>query len=224
MSPNHASASHRAGRRRHEGQLGLTLIELLVSMTILAIIGGSIAGAFAIGFVTLSPTGAQAKLVGNHDLLAFEQQIGADVARADCLAFPGVAIPSPCGSGKTGFPSKCQSGYLLCVAWYDPDPTLMNAPCHTVTYSDSGAFVQRSDDHGAPERISTGDLTLAISSWKSTVINGYTWASQLTLKASQKSAAGAPTPRANPAIASYVLVPLVADPNSPVLPAGTSPC
>ena len=44
----------RTGRRRQE--LGLTLIEMIVSVAVLAIIGGVMAGAFGIGYHVVGRT------------------------------------------------------------------------------------------------------------------------------------------------------------------------
>jgi prepilin-type N-terminal cleavage/methylation domain-containing protein len=221
----------RPAHRRRRGQLGLTLTELLVALAILSTIAGSIAGAFAIGFKILGPTGAQATLVGNHDLLAFEQQIGADVARADCLAAPGqTSIPTgigACAPSVQHNPSSCSSSqyttYLLCLAWYAPGAS--RPTCHTVTYwqHPGTKVVQRSDlTTGTTARIATGGLTVT-ASWTPTATsnNGYKWTSSVKVVVTQQSITGAPAATKAPTTTFY-LVPLAADPLSPVLPAG--PC
>ncbi len=101
----------------------MTLIELLVSLAILAIISGTLATAFYVGFRVLGTTGAQARFVGDNDLMAFEQQIGADVNRAVCLKSPQVSNPAVipsggCTSSVAASTSTCQPGALLCLAWY----------------------------------------------------------------------------------------------------------
>jgi prepilin-type N-terminal cleavage/methylation domain-containing protein len=220
------------------GQLGLTLTELLVAMAILAAIAGSLAGAFAIGFRILGPTGAQATLTGNHDLLAFEQQIGADVARADCLASPGdppsVPVQTSIPTGgctnsvlKAGG-STCGASYFLCLAWYVPGAS--PATCHTVTYwqrLDGTGIFERSDLNlttGATTtaRIATGGLKV-IASWtpSPTSNNGYSWTTKVTVVVTQQAIAGARA-AAKPPKTTFYLVPLAADPLSPVVPAG--PC
>jgi prepilin-type N-terminal cleavage/methylation domain-containing protein len=229
-----STAPRRSPAPRRGSQIGMTLTELLVSMAILAAISGSIAGAFAIGFKVLSPTGAQATLVGNHDLLAFEQQIGADVARADCLASSGppvqTSIPTtgctssvmrPAGAGG----STCGSSYFLCVAWYVPGAS--PATCHTVTYSQLAGtgVVERSDlTTGRNARIATGGL-LVTASWTPTATsnNGYRWTNKVKVVVTQQAITGAKA-AAKPATTTFYLVPLAADPLSPVLPAGSSPC
>jgi prepilin-type N-terminal cleavage/methylation domain-containing protein len=224
----------RARRQARRGQLGLTLTELLVAISILAAIAGSIAGAFAIGFRVLGPTGAQATLTGNHDLLAFEQQIGADVARADCLASTGPPVQTSIPSGgctnsvsKAGG-STCGSSYFLCLAWYVPGAS--PATCHTVTYwqrSDGTGIIERSDlnlttGSTTTARIATGGLTVT-ATWtpSATSNNGYSWTSKVTVVVTQQAIPGARA-AANPPSTTFYLVPLAADPLSPVVPSG--PC
>jgi prepilin-type N-terminal cleavage/methylation domain-containing protein len=234
----------RSPRPSRQGQFGMTLTELLVSMAILAAISGSIAGAFAIGFKVLSPTGAQATLVGNHDLLAFEQQIGADVARADCLASIGppvqTSIPTTGCTNSVMRPirsggSTCGSSYFLCLAWYVPGAYVPGAPpatCHTVTYSAQAAtqVVDRSDFNSSTgvtktARIATGGLSVQ-ATWGppiATSNNGYGWTNKVKVVVTQQAIAGAKA-AAKPPQTTFYLVPLAADPLSPVLPAGASPC
>jgi prepilin-type N-terminal cleavage/methylation domain-containing protein len=220
----------RAKRHRLRSQLGLTLSELIVAMAVLSIIAGSIAGAFGIGLRLIGPTGAPARLTGNSDLLAFEQQIGADIARADCLRAPGqTSIPSPsttvCTLSVQASPSTCGSGYSLCLAWWVP-----GSVCHTVTYSQqSNGAVVRSDvtpTSNTPARIATGGLTIA-ATWTPTStsnnIPSYKWAKAVQIIVTQQGIAGAPAVK-QPVTTTFQLVPLTADPLSPVLPGGTSPC
>jgi prepilin-type N-terminal cleavage/methylation domain-containing protein len=217
-----------AGRRqrhRHRGQLGLTLTELLVAIAILAIIGGSLAGAFGIGLRLLGPTGAQAKLTGNADLLAFEQHIGADVARADCLAAPGMqSIPT--GGCQRSVPSTCApSQYSLCLAWYVP-----GSACHIVAYwQQSDGTLVRSDlttntNTNTTTRIATGGLKIA-ASWTPEVTSngGYKWTKQVTIAVTQQGISGAPA-ATQPVKTTFQLVPLAADPLSAALPGGVSSC
>jgi prepilin-type N-terminal cleavage/methylation domain-containing protein len=231
--PAAVSRVDRPRRSRLRGQLGLTLTELLVAIAVLSIIAGSIAGAFGIGLRLLGPTGAPARLTGNSDLLAFEQQIGADVARADCLAAPGqTSIPT---TGCTAWSSTCgtafsqssnPTGYVLCLAWY-----VRGFACHTVTYSQqsNGTVVRK--DNNTSARIATGGLQVA-ATWTpvSTSNNSYKWTKQVTITVKQVTIAGAPAAKIGqvlqPVNTTFQLVPFAADPLSPVL-AGVgviSPC
>src|SRR3989442_10311735 len=92
-------------RRARSDQSGFTLVELLVSVIILALIGVSIAAAFTVGFHVLGNRGDQVALAGSNDVLALEQQLGRDIARADCLAASGQTTipryPSAAGCQKS---------------------------------------------------------------------------------------------------------------------------
>jgi prepilin-type N-terminal cleavage/methylation domain-containing protein len=209
------------GRRR--GQLGFTLPELLVALAILAIISGSLASAFEIGLRLLGPTGAQATLTGNHDLLSFEQQIGADVARADCLAAPGLtSVPTGgCASFLSSVQNCAQSQDKLCLAWYVP-----GSQCHAVTYlqRSDGTIVRSDNINSSSARIATGGLTI-IPSWSParTSSNSYSWTKWVTITVIQTGIARAPAAKV-PVQTTFQLVPLAADPLSLALPAGTSRC
>ncbi|MEO8899615.1 MAG: prepilin-type N-terminal cleavage/methylation domain-containing protein [Candidatus Dormibacter sp.] len=215
----------RAPDPRRRGEHGLTLTELLVVIAILAVIGGSLAGAFGIGLRLLAPTGAQATLTGNADSLAFEQQIGADIARAHCLAAPSMqAVPTGgCQRSVQNSPSSCApSGYSLCLAWYVP-----GSSCHTVTYwQQSDGTVLRSDlsTSNNTTRIATGGLKIAATWTPAPTSNGdYQWTKQVTITITQRAIPGAPAP-AQPTPTTFRLVPLAADPLSAALPGGASPC
>jgi hypothetical protein len=208
----------------------MTLIELLVTMTILATIVGSIGGAFAIGFRVLGPGSAPAQLTGNNDLIAFEQQIGADINRAVCLASPGppaqTAIPTGgCKNSIQNSPSTCgapfssanPTGYLLCLAWYVP-----GSACHTITYSQMTAsgVILRADSSGPSSRIGTGGLSLA-ATWTptATTTNAYQWALQVKVAVTQQGKAVV-----TPEKTTFYLAPLVTDPLSPAVPGASIPC
>jgi prepilin-type N-terminal cleavage/methylation domain-containing protein len=230
--PRHdAMSGHLLRRIRHRHQLGMTLMELLVTMSILATIVGSIAGAFAIGFHVLNPANAPAQLIGNNDLIAFEQQIGGDVNNAVCLASPGppaqIAIPSGgCVNSVQKNPSTCGSplsianptGYLLCLAWYVPG----TATCHTVTYAQmaGSGIILRTDSAGNRSRVGTGGLSLT-ATWTaaSTTTNGYQWTTQVMVTLTQRGAQVA-----KPQSTTFYLAPLVADPLSPAVPGASIPC
>jgi prepilin-type N-terminal cleavage/methylation domain-containing protein len=216
--------------RRRRGQHGFTVTELLVSIAILGAIGASMAGAFAIGFRTLGPGGAQAKLTGSNDLIAFEQQIGADVARAVCLAAPTqTSIPTTgCTASIGKSPSTCGtvSSYLLCLAWYVPGTTT----CHTVTYAQqagTGVVLRRdlndTTNASSTTRVGTGSLNLA-ASWtpSPTTNNAYKWTSRVAIVTAQvNNRIRLPQ---KPASTTFYLVPLAADPVSPAVAGGTIPC
>src|SRR5437660_8874513 len=95
----------RTGRHRHE--LGLTLIEMIVSIAVLIIVGGAMAGAFGIGYHVVAKGGPSDRLTGAHDFMVLEQQLGKDGARAACAQVNGGTVygknlTSTC-SANTGY-------------------------------------------------------------------------------------------------------------------------
>lgn len=126
-----------AERRRHRGERGLTLIELIVSIAILAVIGTVVAAAFSVGLKAVSAHGATDRLAGAHDLMALEQQLGQDGARASCIEVGGhvygrtatTCAPST-GYGRV---SACTSA-VLCIAW----PQLSDFACQVAAYTETG--------------------------------------------------------------------------------------
>ena len=208
-------ASTMLSRRR--GERGFTLIEVLVSIAILAIIFGSVAAAVQAGVRALGAGGAGARLTGSHDVIALEQQLGADIARADCIATPSQSTPSAGSScSVSGFPTTCGTNFLLCIAWYAPSTVLTTPTCHTITYwqQSAGAPIMRADQAtGSSQRVTTGGLMLT-TTWTTQGVSGgaYTWASKVSVTADQSGTLGAPT--VNPAKTTFVVVPLSADPVS----------
>jgi prepilin-type N-terminal cleavage/methylation domain-containing protein len=219
-------------RRARSGQSGFTLVELLVSVIILALIGVSIAAAFTVGFHVLGNRGDQVALAGSNDVLAFEQQLGRDIARADCLAASGqTTIPiyatgvRGCQHSVNNSPTVCQpSGYQLCLSWYLPG----SKPCHTITYKGGSGFVNRVDTLVDPltgtttknTQISTGDLSLS-ASWTptATATSGNTWTTLVSVQVTQLLAGAR-----NPVSTTFRVVPMVDDPLA--FPPGsvTPPC
>ncbi len=231
--PPSPSAVRGATRRRlaHGKEHGFTLVEVLISISLLTLVAASLAGAFGIGIRVLGPTGAQASLRGNNDLMAFEQQIGADVARASCLAAGATLIPS---GGCTTFnaalggtpAARCPTQYLLCVGWYAPGS---GSPCHELVFSSktSGAdmWVERRDlSTGIATRISTGGLGVSGVNLHPTPTstNAYSWTQQVDITVTQQVPAQSP-PLRSPSKAMFHVVPLATDPLSAV-PQGTPSC
>jgi len=126
--------------------------------------------------------------------------------------------------------STCGTSFLLCTAWYVPgaSPTT----CHTVTYwrrTDGTGIIERSDLNSntgttTTERIATGGLNVT-ATWTPTPTssNGYNWTARVKVVVAQNAIAVAPA-AARPPTTTFYLVPLAADPLTPVLPAGSSAC
>lgn len=141
------SGSKSAFRDRRSAERGFTLIELIVSIAILAIISGAIAGVFTVGLRVLSPGGPTARLSGAHNLMVFEQSLGQDAARAACIqagTAAGTAF-GPYGScaDANGYAEVAGcSAAALCFGWPDvSDAGLSPAgpSCHVAVYTTSGS-------------------------------------------------------------------------------------
>lgn len=122
------STRKRLGRHAEQG---FTLIEVIVSIAILAVIGGAIAAIFSVGLATLRPGGPQTRLLGAHDLMVLEQKLGQDGARAACIQVHGVRYGS-CANGfnKVIVNGDCPTA-ALCFGW----PQVSDFSCHVAVYS-----------------------------------------------------------------------------------------
>lgn len=216
-----------AQRSRHRGARGMTIVELLVSISILATIGGALGGAFAAGLHVLAPTGAQARLVGSHDLLGVEAHLSADIARASCLDNGGSSETIPSGGcTASAFPAKCgPQPYQLCIAWYSPG----DQSCHTVIYAYKFYFenvpkladrmivrVDRSTNALVQLTTDAMDIT---ASWKSVATSSnHDWTREVSLTLTQAGAA------AIPVTSLFIAAPLSADPASSLAPTHAGQC
>jgi prepilin-type N-terminal cleavage/methylation domain-containing protein len=120
--------SVRRTARSHEH--GLTLTEMLVTLAIMTIIGGSIPAAMSIGIRTLGDNGTSGHLASSHDVLALQQQVSTDVNRSACLV-NGDPTQPPIGTCGNSLPTAGSCTGLLCVAWLDAT----DKTCHVTTYA-----------------------------------------------------------------------------------------
>jgi len=212
-------------RATRRGQRGFTLTELLISIALLTLVGTALAGAFGIGFRVLGPTGAQTNLRGNNDLMAFEQQVGADVARATCLGASSAVLPNTgCATFKADLGNCPAATYLLCAGWYQPG----DSTCHEVVYVGkalgSDLWVERDDRAtGSVVRMTTGGATVNVNlNPTQTSNNGYQWTKQVDISVAQRIAPGLATPRSF-AKATFHAIPRASDPLSTSV-SGVPPC
>jgi prepilin-type N-terminal cleavage/methylation domain-containing protein len=151
-------------RHRHARERGLTLIEVIVSLAILAVIAGSIAAAFSVGIRVLARGGPQDRLAGAHDLATLEQVLGRDAARAACIQIQGAATvygrtsqPSgPCSTGYSKAPCSAATA-TFCFAW--PQYVSPTWSCHVAVYTTVNQIITRTE-YAVP----IGSTATAISS------------------------------------------------------------
>jgi prepilin-type N-terminal cleavage/methylation domain-containing protein len=117
---------------RRVGEKGLTLIELTVSLAILAIIAGALAAAFSVGLHVTAQGGSEDRLAGAHDLSSLEQVLGRDGSRAACIQISDDHTygHSTCSSAVNVL--GCATANSLCFAWPQFDGAWT---CHVAVYS-----------------------------------------------------------------------------------------
>lgn len=225
LEVRHVSSAARACRRpSHRLQRGLTLIEMLVSLALLATIAGVVAAAYSVSLKALGAGGAPDRLIGAHNQEMFEQLLGKDVARASCIqAYRG----STYGSCSTGFAnatitSACTNSLaVLCVGW----PQVSDLSCHVAVYTSSSdearrqEYVVASDSSvtpGANNGITTDPVTMSVTPQLVTPPSGGSWVGTITVAVTSR---GVPP-------ADLVLHPLSSDPHGPASAIGPSgaPC
>lgn len=214
----HGSVLHEA----RQGEAGLTLIEVLVSIIILSIIAGALASIFQIGLKVVAPNGPQARLLAAHDLTLLEQDLGMDGARAACINVGGTAY----GSCVHGFAAvTCGSG-SLCFGW----PQISDGSCHVAVYpTGTGISATRTEysvSGGTPTQIGSVPLArvrhidISVGSAVTTTPPGesYTWVRSLPVTISDSSIANGPSE-------TLAIQPVATDPAGPTsVINGATPC
>ena len=123
----------RPSHRRHVREGGLTLIEMIVALAIVAVMAGSVGAIFSVGLLTLKPNGTTDRLAGANDFMVLEQQLGRDGGRAACIQLPTGAKYGSCSSGHGygNFLSAPGCTNSLCLAW----PQLSDGSCQVALYN-----------------------------------------------------------------------------------------
>ena len=153
--------------KRRDGESGFTLIEAIVSMSVLALIASALGAVYTVAIRTIG-TGAQSacaasagcptnRLSAAHDVSVFEQLLGQDGTRAACIWVP--SLPPPLGTTKYG---SCSTGFTkvtqcasaaVCLGW----PQVSTSSCHVAVYSTAGSgttLAVRRTEYSVP--LSTG--------------------------------------------------------------------
>ena len=198
----------------------MTLIELLVSISILAVVGGVLAGAIDVGIHSLERGGAGDRIANTRDVAAFEQLLSVDAGRASCVAQPGTNTLTGYGRCSTltvaRFPQCNNSSQaFLCVSW----PNWSANQCHVAVYSATNTTITRTEYAGTglltSRRVATvGDVVSAtLNVTASTPASGKQWTSLVTVTI--KPASGTST--SNPLVGNFAFHPLATDPNAVAL-------
>ncbi len=183
-------------RPRLRRQRGMTLVELLVSLAILAVVGVGLAAAVDAGLHTLGAGGVSDRLIGSAAAEDLEHAVGADVARAGCVVTAAGAL----GACPAAMPDFCSSGgAALCLAW--PDPA---GGCDSVRYRLGGTVLWRDSLTAAGAR-SSAELAREVRSLTATAppVGGFTVAVSVDLGAG---------PAATPQQTSFTARPVVTEP------------
>jgi prepilin-type N-terminal cleavage/methylation domain-containing protein len=184
---------------------GFTLIEAVVSISVLALMMAAVAGAYALALRTIGtratstcPASAGCptdRLAAAHDVSVFEQLLGQDGARAACIWVPSIGA-TKYGSCSAGFTkvTGCSSA-SVCIGW----PQVSTSSCHVAVYSTTGsgtALLVKRTEYSVP--VSTGasapffathvtvgtvGLSFPSSGFKTTLdADGHPWVSTLTVQ------------------------------------------
>lgn len=148
---------------RRDLERGFTLIEAVVSMSVLALIAAALGAVYTVALRTIG-SGAQSactasggcpsnRLAAAHDVSVFEQLLGQDGARAACIWVPSLGA-TKYGSCSAGFGKVTQcSSAAVCFGW----PQVSTSACHVAVYSTTGtgtALVVKRTEYAVP--VSTG--------------------------------------------------------------------
>ena len=243
----------RRPNRRH-GELGMTLLDVVLAWIVGAMIVAAMASAYTMGLVVWRPNGngAQPRTAAAHDQMSFEQYMGQDVSRASCIAAWFSAGQEnqygSCSARFSSINSLCTNNALLCVGW----PTLSDGVCHGAVYMWNGGGVSRAEftvaTVGAPANpagytdVTSGRGTTSSSIRRIYPANAVPPGSPATVAVSTGAAptgsytwvrsvvvsVTSNTVTVNPATATFTLRPAVLDPAGPaaaaVAPGGSLIC
>lgn len=206
-------------RARRRQEAGFTLVEVLVSISILAIITGALAASFEVGFQSVGVGGSQARAAGAHDLSAFEQELSIDVTRASCISL-GTAATTYGACSQSIIPSGVEaatcSAAVLCVGWSQSSGNNVGCEVDAYTEPSGGGKVVRSvyltpnwttPIQSVNVTTTYGVIKLAPSVTQFSAVSG-TWVKQLAVTVTAKGVSAS----SNPPTGTLTVVPLTTDP------------
>jgi prepilin-type N-terminal cleavage/methylation domain-containing protein len=213
----------RVTRLRHSRERGLTLIELVVSIGILAVIGSVIGTAFSVGLTLVMPGGPETRLFAANNLMELEQALGQDGARAACVQVPGGTKYGSCSASHFGLVT-CPSTHL-CFGW----PQVSDSSCHVADYAIGASTIATRAEYkaGTATAITSGPLarqvraSITISSVSTVTPPGesYTWVRAIAILISSTGVTNGPSQ-------TMTLHPVATDPAgaSAAITPGGAPC
>jgi prepilin-type N-terminal cleavage/methylation domain-containing protein len=143
--------------RSRGGERGFTLVELLVSMALLAIIGTVMGVVFSVGMrAILAPGASHDRLDAASNTITVEQFLTEDVDRATCIYVPSQPPTSPwhggCSNMQTGGSCLASS---LCLGWPDLATTPDQCDVAIYDFSSSPSQVTRTELLGQEQGLVT---------------------------------------------------------------------
>jgi prepilin-type N-terminal cleavage/methylation domain-containing protein len=203
-------------RGSRAGERGFTLVEVLVSMALLAIIGTVMGAVSSVGMrAILVPGASRDRLAAASDAIGVQQLLSTDVHRATCISIPSATSPGLFGSCEhetSPFQGEC-SVSELCLEW--PDLTAAGQ-CDVAIYSLGAQQVSRAEWLGGTEAATISYPVVVTPSARSGA-----WPMELEVTVTSPNAR-----LANPPSVTLDLQPLatVAWPTDPVSDASSGPC
>jgi hypothetical protein len=117
---------------------------MVVTMGIVTLLMGAVAGSFAVASKIIRPGGAQDRLAAAQDGMVVEQVLSRDVSRASCIRVGSGTATGTCSVGFantsiSGASGACSAATtLLCIAWpWLSDPA--GASCRVAVYMKASA-------------------------------------------------------------------------------------
>jgi prepilin-type N-terminal cleavage/methylation domain-containing protein len=136
-------AGGRQVRSLRRDEHGMTLIELLVSVALLALLTGAVAAAVSIGYRTFGPGGVTDRQQVATDVSVVQKSIATDIDRASCVVIPHSPAALVYGGCDGSYVQSDCTAAVLCVGW--PDFTSGVASCRVAVYQSVSSQVWRQD-------------------------------------------------------------------------------